>query len=71
MIACEIIGADISASTLRRILDVKEFEEKGDDEVKGFQLMEKIENGEMRVNQAVNVMANYKNAKKEQGSNAF
>lgn len=70
-IACEIIGADISATSLRRILNVKEFEENGDDEVKGLNLMEKVETGQMRINQAVNVMTNYKNAKKEQGSNAL
>jgi DNA modification methylase len=70
-IACEIIGAEISASSLRRSLEIKEFEENGDDEIKGFQLMEKIEKGEMRINQAVNVITNYKSSKKEQGSNAL
>jgi DNA modification methylase len=70
-IACEIIGSDMSASTLRRLLEVKEFEENGDDEIKGFDLMGKIEKGEMRVHQAINVMTNYKSSKKEQGSNAL
>lgn len=70
-IACEIIGADMSASTLRRLLEVKEFEENGDDETKGFQLMEKIEKGEMKIHQAINVITNYKNTKKEEGSNAL
>ena len=70
-IACEIIGAGISASTLRRLLEVKEFEENGDNEIKGFQLMEKIESGEMKIHQAFNVKTTYQNTKKEQGSNAL
>ena len=70
-IACEIIGSEISPSSLRRLLEVKDFEENGDEEVKGFQLIENIEKGDMRINQAVNVMTNYRNSKKEQGSNAL
>lgn len=70
-IACEIIGADISVSTLRKLLEVKEFEENGNDEIKGFDLMGKIEKKEMKVHQAYNVMITYKNSKKEEGSNAF
>jgi DNA modification methylase len=70
-IACEIIDSDISASTLRRLLIVKEFEEKGTEEEKGFKLMEKIETGEMKIHQALNVITNYKNSKKEEGSNAL
>ena len=70
-IACEIIGTDISASSLRRLLEIKEFEENGDAEIKEFELMEKIEKGVMKINQAVNVMTNYKSSKKEEGSNAL
>jgi DNA modification methylase len=70
-IACEIIGADMSASSLRRLLEVKEFEKKGDNVIKGFELMEKIEKGEMKIHQALNVITNYRNSKKEQGSNAL
>jgi DNA modification methylase len=70
-IACEIIKPGMSASSLRRLLEVKNFEENGDEEVKGFGLMEKLENGEMKTHQALNVVKNYKNAKKEQGSNAL
>jgi DNA modification methylase len=70
-IACEIIGSDISATSLRRLLDVKDFEENGDEEIKGLGLMEKIEKGEMKINQVVNAMKNYLSSKKEQGSNAL
>jgi DNA modification methylase len=70
-IACELIGADISASSLRRLLEVKEFEENGDDEIKGFDLMGKIERGEMKIHQAINVITNYKNTRNEQGTNAL
>jgi DNA modification methylase len=70
-IACEVIGADISVSTLRRLLEVKDFEENGNDEIKGFDLMGKIESKEMKVHQAYNVMTTYKNSKKEEGSNAL
>jgi DNA modification methylase len=70
-IACEIIGADMSASTLRRLLEVKDFEETGNKLEKEFKLMEKIENGEMKIHQALNVINNYKIALKEQGTNAL
>lgn len=70
-IACEIIGSDISASSLRRLLEIKDFEETGDPETKGFELMEKIEKREMKIHQAIKVITNFKNSKKEQGSNAL
>ena len=70
-IAAEIIGADCSASTLRRLLEVKNFEESGDEEVQELGLMKKIESGEMKVNQALKFMDNYNTLKKEQGSNAL
>ncbi len=70
-IACDIIGAGISASTLRRLLAVKEFEENGGADVKKFELMEKIEKGEMKIHQALNVIENYKKTKNEEGSNAL
>lgn len=70
-IACEITGADVSPTTLRRLLEVKEFEENGDDEIKGLKLMEKIEKGETKPHQAFTLMTVYKNSKKEQGTNAL
>lgn len=70
-LACAIIDADISPTSLRRLLDVKHFEENGDDEVKSFELVDKIDRGEMKIHQAFNVMSNYKSTKKEQGSNAL
>jgi hypothetical protein len=59
-IACEITGADVSPTTLRRLLEVKEFEENGDEEIKGLRLMEKIEKGETKPHQAFNLMASCK-----------
>jgi site-specific DNA-methyltransferase (adenine-specific) len=70
-IACEIIGADISASTLRRLIEVKDFEETGNMEEKGLKLMDRIESGEMKINQAHGVLSNYRKVKKEEGSNAL
>lgn len=70
-IACEIIGADMSATTLRRLLEVKDFEEKGNPEEKGLKLMDKIESGEMKIHQAHLVLNNYRKVKNEEGSNAL
>ena len=68
-IACEVIGSDISASSLRRLLAVKDFEENGDDEVKGMGLLKKLDSGDMKINNAFNAMENYQKAKKENGRN--
>ncbi|MBU1012051.1 MAG: ParB N-terminal domain-containing protein [Bacteroidetes bacterium] len=70
-IACEIIGCDISATSLRRIFAIRDFEENGDEEAKGFRLMERLESGEMLVNQAYDKMKAYKADKAEQGTNAL
>jgi len=68
-IACEIAGSTFSASSIRRLLAVKDWIENGDDEVKGLGLWEQLEKGSMRINNAFNLMNNYKIAKDEQGSN--
>lgn len=70
-LACEIIDANISPSSLRRLLEVKHFEENGDEEIKRFRLMDKLEKGEMKIHQALGVVNNYKNSKSEEGSNAL
>lgn len=70
-LACAIIDADISPSSLRRLLDVKHFEENGNDEVNRFELIDKIDRGEMKIHQAFGVISNYKKAKEEQGSNSL
>lgn len=68
-IACEIAGSSFSASSIRRLLAVKDWIETGDEEVKGLGIWEKLESGEMKINNAFNLMNNYKIAKDEQGSN--
>ena len=68
-IAGDILGTDISPSSLRRLMLVKDFVDNGDDEVKKLKLVEKLESGSMKINQAFNVVKNYRKCKKEQGSN--
>lgn len=70
-IACEIIQPGISPTTLRRLLEVKEFDETGTCEEKDFKLMDKLESGEMKIHQAHNFTRNYKSCKKEEGRNAL
>ncbi|HNS16422.1 MAG TPA: DNA modification methylase [Bacteroidales bacterium] len=70
-IACEIIGCDFSSITLRRLLEVKEFEENNPDVSKTLGLMEKLEHGIIKIHQAFNYMEIYKEAKREQGENAL
>ena len=69
-IACEIAGSSYSASSIRRLLAVKDFIENGDDEVKGLGIWEKLETGEMKINQAFTLMKLYNKDKVEQGENA-
>jgi len=68
-IAGDILGTDISPSSLRRLMLVKDFVDNGDNEVKKLKLVEKLESGSMKINQAFNVVKNYSRCKKEQGSN--
>lgn len=70
-IACEILNVDFSATTLRRLMAVKEFEDSGVEEVKKFGLMKKIESGEMKVNSAFSILENLQSEKKEKGLNAL
>jgi DNA modification methylase len=70
-IACEIVGCEISASTLRKLLAVKEFEDTGDIEIKGFGLIDKIESGLMTINQAHEKVKSFKSDKSEQGKNSL
>lgn len=68
-IACEVLGVEFSATTLRRLLSVHEFEENGNEEVKKLSLIEKLDGGTMKINQAVNLMNNFKACKSQEGSN--
>ena len=70
-LACEIMGCDFSATTLRRLFYIKEFEESGDDEVKGLAILEKIEKEGLKVNTAFNMIDRYNKEKLEQGTNAL
>jgi DNA modification methylase len=68
-IACEIASSSFSASSIRRLLAVKDWIKNGNEEVNGLGIWEKLESGEMKINNAFNMMNNYKIAKDEQGSN--
>jgi len=68
-IAGDILGTDLSPSSLRRLILVKEFVDNGDEEVKKLKLMEKMGNGQMKINQAFNVVKSYKKFKDQEGSN--
>lgn len=65
-IAAAVSGCGISASTLRKVIAVKDFVENGNEEVKGLGLLEKLESGIMKPNQAFELMKLYKKDKKEQ-----
>jgi DNA modification methylase len=68
-IACDVLGTDISPSSLRRLMQVKEFVKNGNEEVKKLDLINRLERGEMKIHQAFNMVENYTKSKKEQGSN--
>ena len=61
-LTCALLGLDFSSSTLRKIIEIKEFEESGNEEVKGLALLDKIENKGMSISNAFNLMKNYKEA---------
>ena len=68
-IACEILGVDFSASTLRRIMNLKQVVLNGDEVIKGMRLFDKLDDGSMRINQALNIVNNYQTMKDQEGSN--
>jgi len=68
-IACDVLGTGISPSSLRRLVHIKEFVKNGNEEVKKLNLIGRLDQGEMKINQAFNVVENYKKFKKEQGTN--
>jgi len=68
-IACDVLGIDISPSSLRRLMQIKSFVERGDNEVKNLRLIEKLDRGVMKINQAFNAMGKFTKSKKEQGTN--
>ena len=70
-IACNLLGDDIKASSLRRLMAVKDFVDSGDEEVKNFRIFDHLDSGEMKIHNAYNIMNNYLENKKEQGSNAL
>ncbi len=70
-LACTILDLSMSASSLRRLIAVKDFQENGTEEVLGLGLMDKLEKGEMKINQAYALMELYTNDKSEQGKNVL
>lgn len=68
-IACDVLGIDISPSSLRRLMLVKEFVDNGNEEVKKLKIVEKLESGQMKINQALNIVKNYQTFKEQKGSN--
>ncbi|WP_289031091.1 DNA methyltransferase [uncultured Algoriphagus sp.] len=64
-LTCAILGLEFSPSTLRKIIAVKEFEESGDEEIKGLGLMDKIQNKGMTISNAHNLMKGYQKALEE------
>src|ERR1019366_4198508 len=70
-LACTVTGCDLSPTTLRRLLAVKQFEEKGTDEIKGLGLLDKLEKNIMKPNTAFKLMNIYNGEKKEQFTNAL
>ena len=68
-LAAAVAGIDLSASTLRRLLAVNDFEKTGDEEVKGLGLIDKLERKLIAPNKAYNLMKNYLKEKQTQGEN--
>lgn len=64
-ITCAVLNLDFSASTLRKMIAIKEFEEEGDEEVKGLGLLEKIESKGMSVSKAFDLMNKFGKAREE------
>ncbi len=67
-LACAVLELEFSPTTLRKLIAVKEFVDKGDDEVNRMKLLEKLETGEMKPNTAFSTMNRYQKEKKEKES---
>lgn len=61
-LTCALSGVEFSPSTLRKVIEIKEFEANGNEEVKGLGLLDKIENKGMSISNAYNLMKNYMEA---------
>jgi DNA modification methylase len=70
-LSCEIMGLDFSASTLRRLLAVREFEKNEKNAAERLGLMDKLEKGEITINQAYEKVKRYKDDKLEQNTNSL
>lgn len=68
-LAAAVAGINLSASTLRRLLAVNDFEKAGDEEVKGLGLMDKLERNLITPSKAYNLMKTYLEEKQTQGEN--
>ncbi len=71
-LACDILGVEFSARTLRRLMKVNEVITNSDNpEVKQFDFLGRIERGEMKINSACAIASTYEAEKAEQNTNAL
>lgn len=70
-IACQIMGADISSVTLRKLIAVNDFVKNADEKVKNLGIIEKLDNGSIRPHQAYNAMKNYQEQYDQRGTNVL
>jgi DNA modification methylase len=68
-IACGIIDVDMSSSTLRKLIEVHDFVDNANEEVKKMEIIEKLDAGDMKIHQAYNAIKTYQDFKKQQGTN--
>jgi site-specific DNA-methyltransferase (adenine-specific) len=68
-IACQILGSEVSASTLRKLISVNDFVMNGDEKVKNLGIMEKLDSGVIKPHQAYNAMKNFIAQSEQRGQN--
>jgi DNA modification methylase len=68
-IAAAVIGNEMSASTLRRTLAVRDFTKDGDHEAKALGLIEKMQKGILKPNQAFSLMKKYQEEREQRKQN--
>lgn len=68
-IACQILGSEVSGSTLRKLIAVNDFVKNGDEKVKNLGIIEKLDSGVIKPHQAFNAMNNYIEHTEQRGKN--
>jgi DNA modification methylase len=58
-LAVVILELEMSASTLRKLMKIYQFENSGNDEAKGLKLLERIDSGELSTDRAYKLSQNY------------